>query len=162
MEDIRLGVVDGVDRRMNGYMLVELMVSTVIILLICSMTAFSWHSRHDRGTVEAESVLRELVMEMQRVQHKSIGNSMGQLEPWRVIIENDRYTVVQGWHVYKEKIFSPQAHIPGPCRTVCFDELGRPRTEKMRFIIESEDKSFQRQVVIAAQTGRIRVEPVSL
>ena len=41
---------------------------------------------------------------------------------------------------------------------VSFDAAGRPEGKTMHIVIESQDKAYKRDIIIAAQTGRIRME----
>lgn len=39
-----------------------------------------------------------------------------------------------------------------------FDAQGRPEDKEMRIIVQTKDKSYRREIIIAAQTGRVRLE----
>ena len=91
---------------------------------------------------------------MEVVRQHSVGNSFGK-DYCKLILKEDFYVLQHLYFVKKKKALSA-----GPARDermVQFDVYGRPKY-KMVVVVSSERERYERRIVVAAQTGRIRIE----
>lgn len=144
--------------RKNGFMFLwESLLAISILLIVCTMGMTVRNvnaSRHD-----VDYLTRELMMDIQRLREYVMGNGMDSNQMWRIGITKERYYLQHGTVIQKEVVYPEHAQIAAGdlLKKVTFNEDGRP-TNSMEISIVARDGSYSRKVILAAQTGRIRVE----
>lgn len=144
--------------RKNGFLFLwESLLAFSIMALCCAMavTVWNWNAvRHD-----VDQLTREFILDTQRLREYVMGNGMDSNQLWRISITKDSYRMQNGTKIYKEVAYPPNARIEAGdvLKKVTFNTDGRP-TNSMEIKISARDGSYSRKVVLAAQTGRIRVE----
>lgn len=73
---------------------------------------------------------------------------------WKLVLEGDRYVLQEGYVRIKERPYPPGLQVTKG--DVCFDVDGRPQ-HTMSVVITAPDGAYERSIVVAAQTGRIRL-----
>lgn len=147
--------------RRNGYVsLWECLICISVLLVLGTFlsTLWSWNrSRHD-----VHMLTRELMLDLQRLREYSMGSHMEIAKIWSLDVydKEDEYYLRRATKVYKQVKFPPNAFVRGRgeyMKRVTFNYDGRP-TNSMELIVSSRDGTYQKKVILAAQTGRIRVE----
>lgn len=141
----------------NGFLMVEMIVTLAIISMF---TAFlSINVCFNRDSLAIDTLTRELIIDLQWVQHESHGNSLHGLDDWCLVLRDKEYLILHNhFNVIKRKPYSKDAFVKITSqKEFRFDELGRPKGDNMRLSVQSI-QGQKRMIVIAASTGRIRVE----
>lgn len=137
----------------NGFIqFTGLAVSLAVLGLYAALAMSSSQTLSRHQTVD--SLVRDLVLDMEVVRQHSMGNSFGD-GYCKLILKEDHYLVQ---HLYRAKKKRPY---PMGLRVtkgmVQFDVYGRPKY-KMVVVVSSKEDRYERRIVVAAQTGRIRIE----
>ena len=143
----------------NGYLLLELLIAISILmtLLFMGTPGLSWHRQY----YAVDAMTREIIMDLHQLRQQAVGNGLGGMDDWCLSVRNQEYRIVQnGYIVYKKQSFSNIVDIPieESRKDFRFDEQGKPKGKNMRLTVRSTDGRYERRIIIAAQTGRIRVE----
>lgn len=143
----------------NGYLsLWECVVTLSVLLVLCTFLATPWS--WNQAQYEVNVLTRELMLDLQRLREYSMGSSIDGTKIWRLNVYGDSYYLQRSTKIYKEVQFPRHAYVRDNgnfLRTVTFNRDGRP-TNTMELVILSRDHKYQRKIILAAQTGRIRVE----
>ncbi len=142
----------------NGFFSVELVISVMVIVCFSAMTFVN--IRQARSSYDIELLTRELVMDIQWVQQESMGNSLHEMDDWCLAVREEEYVILHNhFEVKKRRPFSRNFQVlGGGQRELRFDEWGRPKGNTMQVVVKSLSGQEQRRIVIAASTGRIRIE----
>jgi hypothetical protein len=147
-------------KRNNGFVVAELLIGAFVLVMISACVAVPcvhWQ----KTQYEVDALTRELVMDLHFVQQSSLGNNLGVADSWSLRIRSRDYSILHNnIYVHKKRPLGNTVRLTGDkgTRLFRFDELGRPNGKDMHFTISSYEGTYKRTVVIAAQTGRIRVE----
>lgn len=137
----------------NGFIqLTGLVVSLAILALYVVLALVSNPSLSSHQDVD--SLVRDLVLDMEVVRQHSMGNSFGK-DYCKLILKDDNYVLQYLYWVKKKRSYPAGLRVTKGM--VQFDVYGRPRY-KMVVIVSSADKRYERRIIVAAQTGRIRIE----
>lgn len=142
----------------NGYLLWELLVVCMSIVLGTAIF-FPYMGRHDAQR-DADVFVRELAMDIQRMRQYSMTNGLAGSDNWNISCGKDRYYVIRQYFIQKERPYPPGVQViasGASRRDIFFDEKGRP-THAMQVTISVPDISYTKKIILAAQTGRIRIE----
>ncbi|MFR7418665.1 hypothetical protein [uncultured Megasphaera sp.] len=137
----------------NGFIqLVGLAVSLAILSLYVTLVLGSSQplSRHQA----VDRLVRDLVLDMEVVRQHSMGNSLGK-DYCKLILKKDNYVLQHLYWVKKKRPYPPGLRVTKGM--VQFDVYGRPKY-KMVVVVASDDERYERRIIVAAQTGRIRIE----
>lgn len=94
-----------------------------------------------------------LALDMQQVRQRCVGNNQSNGR-WKLVLEEKRYVLQEGYIRVKERPYPPGLQVTkGDVR---FAVDGRPQ-HTMAVVITSPDGAYTRSIVVAAQTGRIRI-----
>ena len=142
----------------NGYFLWEVLLVCTIILL--GMTVFfPYIGRHDAKR-DADVLVRELAVDIQRMRQYSMSNGLADSDNWNISCSKERYYVIRQYMIQKERPYPKGVTViaSGASRKdIFFDEKGRP-THAMQVTISVPAISYTKKIILAAQTGRIRIE----
>lgn len=143
----------------KGYMLTELLICAVLFfLLMTAAVPVTLHRRHEQYAVDETA--RELVSDLQILRTHSIGNQAAAKEVKKIYVRSGEYVLTNSvFSIEKRKVFPETVRSRSNGNgIVSFDAAGRPEGKTMHIVIESQDKAYKRDIIIAAQTGRIRME----
>ncbi len=148
----------GLVKRHNGFILAEYLVAIALmgLLAVLAVPAMTWDSQRH----EADLLTRELAMDLQRIRQLSLANGLAANESWAVSLRKDRYLVLQRYTVRKTRVYPAGISIPvgnASRKDFTFNYKGKPQAD-MTITISAEGSSYRRAIVVAAQTGRIRIE----
>lgn len=146
-----------VSKRRNGFSsLWECMLTVALISLCLALTSMPWHwqaARHD-----ADVLTRELALDFQRLREYSMANSLSKEGNYSIYFRTGEYVMYKGYTIIKRRPYTGHAGVTvTTLKEIRFNEEGRP-TKDMHVTVESQDTAYSRQIIVAAQTGRIRVE----
>ena len=110
-------------------------------------------SQRSRSHQAVDGLAREMALDMQQVRQRCVGNNQGSGR-WKLVLEGDRYVLQEGYVRIKERPYPPGLQVTKG--DVCFDVDGRPQ-HTMSVVITAPDGAYERSIVVAAQTGRIRL-----
>lgn len=146
-----------VKKQKNGFVsLLECIVAIILLGTLCLLTALPWQWQADRH--DADILTRELMLDLQRLREFSMGNNLAKEGRYSLYFRTGEYVLVQGYTVLKRRSYSSRAGVAViTLKEFKFNEEGRP-TKDMRITVSTTDNSYSRTIVVAAQTGRIRVE----
>ncbi|MCI1248121.1 MAG: hypothetical protein LKG17_04300 [Megasphaera sp.] len=141
--------------RHNGFLSLTEMMIAVSIAVLCMMIAvpcISWNRRqHD-----VDILTRQFALDLQDLRQHSLANG-GIGDQWILRIGQDQYYVRQNYMRRKERLF-PQGVVITPAgKEIRFNGTGKPEGT-MSFVVSLQDKTYSRKVIVASQTGRIRLE----
>jgi Tfp pilus assembly protein FimT len=145
--------------RQSGFLSLEILLAlSIIAVFIClAVPNMVWHRQH----YAVDALAREMMLDLQWVRQNSLGNGLGGTNDLCLSIRNSDYRIVfNNYIVRKKRSFGGEVYVPAENqrKDFRFDEQGKPKGKKMQFTIRSRDKQYERRVIIAAQTGRIRIE----
>ena len=109
--------------------------------------------QRSRSHQAVDGLAREMALDMQRVRQRDVGNNQRNGR-WKLVLEGDRYVLQEGYVRVRERPYPAGLQVTKG--DVCFDVDGRPQ-HTMSVVITSPDGSYTRSIVVAAQTGRIRL-----
>lgn len=139
--------------RRNGFAaLTGLLAVSLILLVWLSFAASS--SRVSRSHQAVDYLLREMAMDMQHVRQHSVGSNYGK-GSWKLVLRDGGYVLQNGYRQVKERPYPKGLKVTKG--DVMFDADGKP-LHTMSVVIAATDGTYQRRLVLAAQTGRLRVE----
>ena len=140
----------------GGYMLTELLVCVFIFMLVLTAAVpTALQRRHERYAVDTAA--RELVTDLENMRIRAVANGSASRERWRLHAREREYTIARNVFTrVKKRKFGPNVVAVGG--SMSFDAQGRPEDKEMRIIVQTKDKSYRREIIIAAQTGRVRLE----
>lgn len=132
--------------RRNGFIsLTGLMLALGLLLLYLGLGLTA--GQRSRGHQAVDGLVREMALDMQQVRQRCVGNNQSNGR-WKLVLEETRYVRV------KERPYPPGLQVTkGDVR---FAVDGRPQ-HTMAVVITSPDGAYTRSIVVAAQTGRIRI-----
>ena len=120
---------------------------------------FPYISRSDTKR-DADILVRELAMDIQRMRQYSMTNGLANSDNWNISCSKDRYYIIRQYWIQKERPYPKGVTViaTGASRQeIFFDEKGRP-THAMQVIVSAPEISYTKKIILAAQTGRIRIE----
>lgn len=137
----------------NGFFhLTGWMMTLALLLLYLSLGLTA--GRDSRTQQAVDGLTREMALDLQQVRQHSVGNHQGNVQ-WKLTLLSDRYVLQNGYRQLKERVYPRSLKVTkGDVR---FDADGRP-IHTMAVAITSPDEAYGRRIVMAAQTGRIRIE----
>ena len=109
---------------------------------------------------DADIFVRELAIDIQRIRQYSMSNGLADSDNWNISCSKTKYSVIRQYFVKKERPYPKGVTViaSGASRKdIFFDEKGRP-THAMQVTISVPDISYTKKIILAAQTGRIRIE----
>ncbi len=138
--------------RRNGFIsLTGLLLALGLLLLYLGLCLIAGHCSRSHQAVDG--LVREMALDMQQVRQHCVGNNQSSGR-WKLVLEGDRYVLQDGYTRVKERPYPPGLGVTkGDVR---FDVEGRPQ-HTMSVVITSPDGTYARSIVVAAQTGRIRI-----
>ena len=139
--------------RRNGFAALTGLLAASFILLIWLSFAVS-SNRVSRSHQSVDYLLREMAMDMQYIRQHSVGSNYGKGR-WKLVLRDGGYVLQDGYTQVKERPYPKGLNVTKG--DVIFDADGRP-LHTMAVAIAAADGTYQRRLVLAAQTGRIRVE----
>lgn len=142
--------------RPNGMVsVIELCLVCAILVIVCAMTTIPWQWQRD--SYAADVLTRELALDLQRLREFSIANNLARESNYSLYFREGEYVLAKGYTVLKRRTYSAEAYVATmTLREFKFNEEGRP-TKDMHITVEARS-GYARKIVVAAQTGRIRVE----
>lgn len=109
--------------------------------------------QRSRSHQAVDGLAREMALDMQQVRQRCVGNNQSSGR-WKLVLEEKRYVLQEGYIRVKERPYPPGLQVTkGDVR---FAVDGRPQ-HTMAVVITSPDGAYTRSIVVAAQTGRIRI-----
>lgn len=140
-------------KRTNGFIQLTGLAAALFMVGIYLVLALN-HSQSLGHHQAVDSLVRDLVLDMEVVRQHSVGNSFGK-DYCKLILKEDFYVLQHLYFVKKKKPYPPGLRVTKGM--VQFDVYGRPKY-KMVVVVSSERERYERRIVVAAQTGRIRIE----
>ena len=137
----------------NGFIQLTGLLAALFIVGIYLASALS-SSQSLRCHQAVDGLVRELVIDMERTRQHSLGNNVGK-DYCKLILKEDHYILQHRYRVKKKRPFPPGIGVTKG--VVQFDVYGRPKF-KMVVVVAAEKGRYERRIVVAAQTGRIRIE----
>lgn len=137
----------------NGFLQLAGAAAALLILGLYAGLALMG-SQALRSHQAVDSLVREMVIDMQGLRQHSMGNNIGSGH-WKLILQKDRYVLHYRYREKKRRLYPPGLRVTKG--VVQFDVYGRP-IQKMVVTVSSNDSRYERRIVVAAQTGRIRIE----
>lgn len=143
----------------GGFMLTELLVAVAVLLLLLS-SALPRAGRY--GAAHAvDLAARETVMELQHIREHALGNGKRYGDRWIISLRSGGYTVLHNGAAVRERSYPKNVCVASYGGRQCyfeFDDKGKPLGKHMQIILRQENAAYERKIIIAAQTGRIRIE----
>lgn len=138
--------------RRNGFIsLTGLMLALGLLLLYLGLGLTA--GQRSRSHQAVDGLAREMALDMQQVRQRCVGNNQSNGR-WKLVLEEKRYVLQEGYIRVKERPYPPGLQVTkGDVR---FAVDGRPQ-HTMAVVITSPDGAYTRSIVVAAQTGRIRI-----
>lgn len=138
--------------RRNGFIsLTGLMLALGLLLLYLGLGLTA--GQRSRSHQAVDGLAREMALDMQQVRQRCVGNNQSNGR-WKLVLEEKRYVLQEGYIRVKERPYPPGLQVTkGDVR---FAVDGRPQ-HTMAVVITSPDGAYTRSIVLAAQTGRIRI-----
>ena len=140
-------------KKNNGFIQLTGLLAALFILGLYLVFAQS-NSQSLSHHQAVDRLVRDLVLDMEMVRQHSVGNSFGK-DYCKLILKEDRYVVQHLYFVKKKRPYPRGLRVTKGM--VQFDVYGRPRY-KMVVVVASDREHYERRIVVAAQTGRIRIE----
>ncbi len=131
--------------RRNGFIsLTGLMLALGLLLLYLGLGLTA--GQRSRSHQAVDGLAREMALDMQQVRQRCVGNNQSNGH-WKLVLQ-------EGYIRVKERPYPPGLQVTkGDVR---FAVDGRPQ-HTMAVVITSPDGAYTRSIVVAAQTGRIRI-----
>lgn len=104
---------------------------------------------------------REIAVDLQCMRQHSLTNGAADADGWTLSLRKDRYVIVQRYTVHKTKVYPAGIVIPvgkSGRKDFTFNGKGRPQSDMEITISHSDMPAYARKIIVAAQTGRIRIE----
>lgn len=146
-------------RRENGYLLMEYIVLLGLLGLffMLAMPKLTWDSH--RYAVDV--MTREIAADLQRMRQHSLTNGTADMDGWTLSLRKDKYVIMQRYTVHKTRIYPEGITIPtgkSGRKDFTFDGKGRPQSDMELTVASSGAQPYEKKIIVAAQTGRIRIE----
>ena len=122
-----------------------------------AMPKAAWDSR----CYAVDIMTRELAVDLQSMRQHSLTNGEADMDGWTLSLRKDRYVIMQRYSVHKTKIYPDGIMIPtgkSGRKDFTFDSKGRPQKDMELTVASSGEPSYKKKIIVAAQTGRIRIE----
>lgn len=142
----------------NGFFMTELLIACAVMLLVTAMVLLQLPQ--DSGKRDVDVLVREMAMDIQRMRQYSLTNGQATGDNWALSYDSEKYIITKQYFVKKERYLPKGVTISSNSATkknVTFDEKGRP-THAMQLVVEMPEISYSKKIILAAQTGRIRIE----
>jgi Tfp pilus assembly protein FimT len=142
--------------KQNGFVcLTEVAVAAAILSLVLTMamSSVTW----DRERHSVDILTRQLALDLQKLRQHSLGNGNTKSDMWVLRIDGDMYYIKQNYTRRKELRYPGKVSITPWGKEIYFHDTGKPEGT-MSFTISSQDKTYSRKVIVASQTGRIRLQ----
>lgn len=140
-------------KRQNGFLLLtELLLSAALLLLLLGFAFAALQYQEKKQAVDLTA--RELAMNLQYIRQLHVGNNVGK-STWRATLTEEGYYFQHDMNLVKVHYYPPL--VRGSRGVINFDVRGRP-AHNMSVTLSSPDKTYSRKIILAAQTGRIRLE----
>lgn len=140
-------------KRRNGFIQLAGLLAALFLLTIYLTLGLS-SSQSLRRHQDLDGLVRELVVDMEIARQHSLSNNVGK-DYCKLMLQEDRYVLQHRYRVKKKRPYPPGIRVTKG--VVQFDVYGRPKY-KMVVVVASDDEPYERRIVVAAQTGRIRIE----
>lgn len=138
-------------KQKNGFLLfTDLLLGLSLLVLFLGLAFSVFHYQEKKQAVDL--TVRELAMELQYIRQLHVGNNGGILY---LYLDENGYKIIRGINILKTYTYSPL--VRGTKGEVTFDVKGKPKKD-MSLSFSSADGTYERHIVLAAQTGRIRLE----
>lgn len=140
----------------NGFVcLTELAVAVAMVSLVLTMTlsSVSW----DRERHMVDMLTRQLALDLQTLRQHSLGNGNTKSDMWILRVDGNMYYIKQNYTRRKEQRYPGEISVAPLGKEIYFHDTGKPEGT-MSFTISSQDKAYSRKVIVASQTGRIRLQ----
>ena len=145
-------------RNANGFLLGEyIAVCCLFFLLVSAAMAVP----RDAERCHADAMTRELALDLQKIRQYSLANGYAASDSWVLSLRKDRYVIIRQFTTMKTRMYPKNVVVPlgnNKRKDVTFDGKGKPQGNMEIRISLADDPSYLRKIVVAAQTGRIRVE----
>lgn len=142
-------------KRNKGFLLLELCLAVSILLTLVGLTVIPPGSPAEKMHLEA--LTREMAWDLAAVRQHAVGNN-GSGPIWKLSVRQQEYVVLAGTRIIKRRSYEKDVKL---CSTAYrkdfyFDEQGRPKGNQMKIVLQGRC-GYEKKIVIAAQTGRIRM-----
>lgn len=142
--------------KINGFVsLLEAGIAVLILTLMMALVvpSITWNREH----YEVDILTRQLALDLQNIRQHSLANGGSKSDAWVLHIGEEMYYIKQNYTRQKERLYPGHAVIAPAGKEIYFHGTGKPEGT-MSFTISSRDKTYTRNVIVASQTGRIRLE----
>ena len=138
--------------RRNGFIsLTGLMLALGLLLLYLGLGLTA--GQRSRSHQAVDGLAREMALDMQQVRQRCLGNNQSNGRG-KLVQKEPRYAPPVGYIWVKDRPLRPGLQVTkGDVR---FAVDGRPQ-HTLAVVIPSPDGAYTRSIVVAAQTGRIRI-----
>lgn len=142
----------------NGFLLLEVLLAVVLFLILSGFPL--WGQTKTLEKQQLDCFVREFVLDLQDVRLHASGNGNQTKKIWTLSVRPNEYLVLAGSDVWKRRPYQGEVRpVIGKTRKdFYFDDQGRPQGKYMQIQFFSSHGSFKKTVIIAAQTGRIRIQ----
>ena len=141
----------------GGFSLLELLVVTAMISMICAMGLLRLGTC--LATAELSAAALELAADLRWMQQASVNSPVGAGGPFYSLTFNQAtggYVVKAGLNVYKRVVFAESVRLANLPQTISFTAFGSP-TRAQSIALKSLRTNEVRYVIVAAVTGRVRL-----
>lgn len=134
----------------------EVILTVSLLALGLTLMTMPWEWHEERH--EADVLTRELAVDLQRLRTYSMANSLWKESNYSIYFKSREYVMYKGYIVLKRRPYPEGAGVAmTTMKEFRFNEEGRP-TKDMHITVETAEAAYSRKIIVAAQTGRIRVE----
>ena len=145
-------------RKRNGFIALELCIVTVLVFTLAATVMLPRAWQNDRHKLDV--LVDELALDLNAVRQYAIGNHLGEIDIWSIVVQDGEYRIMHNYRIEKSTYFGNNRIVTESKerKDFSFDEAGRPSGPDMRITFKLADDTYKKTIVIAAQTGRIRIE----
>lgn len=125
------------------------------ILTAIMLPQMTWNkNRH-----EVDVLTREIAIDLQRMRQYSLTSGMAQGNSWTLSLQKNEYVIMERYIVHKRRAYPDGVVVPleGTRKDIKFDGKGRPQNN-MQITVAEREGTYQHRIIVAVQTGRIRIE----
>ena len=145
--------------KQNGFLLLEYIVWIGLVGLFFSvmLPKTVWNPKQ----YEVDMMARKIAVHMQCMRQHSLTNGTADADSWVLSIRKDRYVIMQRYIVHKTRMYPNSISISvgqGGRKDFAFNGQGRPKHDMEITISHSQMPEYTKKIIVAAQTGRIRIE----
>lgn len=139
----------------NGFLFFELCLAVSILLLLVSLSAIS--AGRPQENQQLDILTKELAWDLAAVRQHAVGNNESG-SVWKLSVRQNEYIVLKGTEIVKRRPFGKAIKLNGTAyrKDFYFDVQGKPEGNQMEIVLQ-EKTGQERKIIIAAQTGRIRL-----